>query len=648
MLNYRPDIDGLRAIAVLLVLACHAEITFFSGGYVGVDVFFVISGYLITRQILEGLMKEKFSFREFYLRRARRILPALGLMVLVTAGIGSFLVLPQHLDSFSRSIVSVCLFVSNIFFENQAADYFEQTLVATQPLLHTWSLSVEEQYYLIFPVLTYALWSWSGHSANRFETMAKWFLRIGYLSFVLGLLLTNTYPVSAFYGLPSRFWELLVGSYLACLHFRKSASEPQSSAVLSSMGGLLILASGVFYTDRTTFPGFAALAPCLGAGLIIWTGESKQGPLHRLLSSAPFRKVGALSYSLYLWHWPVGIFCKSPVTFYFLGWNPGAPYQFSLTIAIAWLSWKYVEVPVRQLPLHTRPRRRLVASSAGVLAATLALAAFIKVQAGEFSPQELQALFDVKPGYLIWDGPADLGQIRSDGGGRKLGAPNKEPSFILLGDSFATMWVPGVFKQAMRSDVAGLLVAKSGCHPLRKLEKVLPTCADLAEAQIEFVKASPIKDVILAINWRHPNLMGKDDQGRTLESALDATLADLGRAGKNIHVVMTPPGSRLGPYQDAIRSLHERKRPVYDRAPASNLPHRRDLEILVALQRKYAFSSIDPAQKLCEQKGCLVAMAGKPLYVDNVHLSDFGADFAAEIFSQVLDRSSLRRPKLRD
>jgi peptidoglycan/LPS O-acetylase OafA/YrhL len=652
LLKYRPDIDGLRAIAVVLVILCHAEIAPFAGGYIGVDIFFVISGYLITRLIFEDLDADRFSFREFYLRRARRIIPALGVMVLATAGAGSVLVLPQHLESFSDSILAVCFFVSNIFFQNQAADYFEQTTLPTQPLLHTWSLGVEEQYYLVFPVLAFALWRWAKRSQYEtpYKTVGKWFLRIGYLSFFLSLLLMNSYPVAAFYGLPSRFWELLVGSFLACEHFQKKEFSARKSAILSSVGGFLILGSAVTYSARTPFPGFAALAPCLGAALVLWTGQNHLAPLHRFLSSRPLRTVGALSYSLYLWHWPIGVFCKSPVTLYYLGWNPGVPIGWMITLGAAWLSWKYVECPIRQISIQRLLRLPFLAGSSALVVAILGLATLLKNQAVEFSPKELQSLFDKKPGYLTWEGNIDPADSRKHGGdgGRKLGIQNQQPSFILLGDSFATMWAPAVDKKAAHAGAAGILVAKSGCPPLRKIRTLGPACRRLADLQIEFVKSSPVKTIFLAINWRHTNLMDPDDQGHTLEAALEATLLELGSAKKNVYVVLTPPGSRLGPYQDAIRSLHDHKRAVHERAPASDSLVRRDLEILAELKKKYPFHFVDPGDKLCDDKGCLVAVGGKPLYADNFHLSDFGADFASVIFSQLLKNHDSGRAELRD
>jgi peptidoglycan/LPS O-acetylase OafA/YrhL len=348
LLKYRPDIDGLRAIAVLLVIFCHAELSFFSGGYIGVDIFFVISGYLITRLILEALATNQFSFAEFYLKRACRILPALGVMVLATACLDYLLAMPQHLDSLSGALFSVCFFVPNIFFQYESADYFGQTTLAFQPLLHTWSLGVEEQFYFVFPILLVALW--------RFGNISDWLARIGTVSLIVSLLLIASSPAWAFYSLPSRFWELLMGGYLAAVlaaedHSKKLQLSTVTSSILSTIGIALIAASTVFYSVKTPFPGLAALSPCVGTALLIWTGTVRPTLLHRILGSAPFRTVGALSYSLFLWHWPIRVYCLSPVLYYYFSRHFGLVEQFALTAGISWLSWKYVETPMRALTL---------------------------------------------------------------------------------------------------------------------------------------------------------------------------------------------------------------------------------------------------------------------------------------------------------
>ncbi len=637
MLNYRPDIDGLRAIAVLLAIFCHAQISFFAGGYVGVDIFFVISGYLITRIILQDLATNQFSFGEFYLKRARRILPALAVMVFVTACLNYFLAMPQHLDSLSGALFAVCFFVSNIFFQYESADYFGQTTLAFQPLLHTWSLGVEEQFYLVFPILLFALW--------RFGKVADWIARIGFMSLVVSLLLTASSPAWAFYSLPSRFWEMLLGGYLATAlvpngQVKKLQLGAATSTVLSSIGIVLISASTIFYTQKTPFPGLAALAPCVGAALLIWTGSVRPTLLHRLLGSAPFRTIGALSYSLYLWHWPIRVYCQSPLLYYYFDRNLGLYAQFVLTAGISWLSWRYVETPMRALTLPQFTQRRVIAGGASLGLAVLTIAYAYRVQALRFPLTELQALFTEKPSYMKWDGSDDFIETRKTGGGRKLGATSKEPNFILLGDSYATMWASAVDKLAREKGIAGTLVAKTGCPVLRNIKNISPRCALHADARIDWVKESPIKTIIIAQNWRRPALMGDDYMGTTMLAAADATLGELREAGKTLYVVHVPPGSYVGPYQDAALSLHNGKRSVYNRTPTWLGDKRiRHLEILSDLQKKYGFTTLDPYTKICDDNGCLVAVEGKPLYSDKIHLSEFGADYAIAIFSKVLETS---------
>ncbi len=199
--------------------------------------------------------------------------------------------------------------------------------------------------------------------------------------------------------------------------------------------------------------------------------------------------------------------------------------------------------------------------------AIAALASVYRVQALRFPLTELQALFAEKPGYLKWDGSDDFIETRKSGGGRKLGAASKEPSFILPGDSYATMWAPAVDKLAREIGVAGTLVAKTGCPVLRNIKEISFRCAPQADARIDWVKESPIKTIIIAQNWRRPALMGDDYMGTAMQVAADATLSELRAAGKTLYAVHVPPGTPVGPYQDAALSLHEAKRAIYD--PAS-------------------------------------------------------------------------------
>lgn len=340
---YRPEVDGLRAVAVLSVVLFHAGVGGFSGGYVGVDVFFVISGYLITSILLTDLADGKLSLRHFYERRARRILPAL-LLVLTMSVPAAWLWLPPHaLAEFGASVGYACAFVANLFFFEHS-DYFDGEM-ALKPLAHTWSLAVEEQYYLAFPVLLLVL-----------AKLPKFWARVILTAVAVASLLyaqgvVELAPQAAFYFLPSRIWELLLGALLA-MHLREQAGDAGSTTAASWKGnlggtfGLLMIAFAVLlYDAQTIFPGFSALLPAVGAALVIccarpdtWVG--------RMLALRPVVFVGLISYSTYLWHQPLLAILRhatshAPGSLAFLA-------AAAASLILGYLSWRFVERPFRQ------------------------------------------------------------------------------------------------------------------------------------------------------------------------------------------------------------------------------------------------------------------------------------------------------------
>lgn len=290
---YRPEIDGLRTVAVLPVLFFHAGFDLFSGGYVGVDVFFVISGYLITGILVEDYYQGRFSVLNFYERRARRILPALLLVILVTIPFAWAWMLPNQLKDFSQSLVAVVVFSSNFLFWKEEG-YFAAA-AELKPLLHTWSLAVEEQYYLIFPVFLIAL------LRRGIRTTSCALFGVALFSFLLSEWGWRHFPEANFYLSPTRFWELLTGS-LCAIFLRTRGNQP--SNFLAFVGVVLIGVSVFFYDASVPFPSVYTLAPVIGAALIILYG-SPATAVGRILSMRVFVGIGLISYSTYLWHQPL-------------------------------------------------------------------------------------------------------------------------------------------------------------------------------------------------------------------------------------------------------------------------------------------------------------------------------------------------------
>ena len=338
LMNYRREIDGLRALAVLPVILFHAGFETFSGGFVGVDVFFVISGYLITTIILTELGQGNFSIVNFYERRARRILPALFLVMLVCIPFAWFWLLPHHFLEFGRSLLAVVFFSSNILFW-QESGYFANG-ASEKPLLHTWSLAVEEQYYILFPLFLVLFWKLGKRSI---------LITLG-LVFVSSLALAQwaayAKPKAAFYLLPTRGWELLIGAFAAfylSLANRKDFGKGISE-VAGCFGVALIFYAVFAYSKATPFPGFYALVPTIGTVLIILFA-TQQTTVGKFFGNKVFVGVGLISYSAYLWHQPLFAFAKQ------LGITEDRKFLFlmlfGVTIFLAYLSWKFVETPFR-------------------------------------------------------------------------------------------------------------------------------------------------------------------------------------------------------------------------------------------------------------------------------------------------------------
>jgi len=358
-LRYRAEIDGLRAVAIISVILFHAGFEFFSGGFVGVDIFFVISGYLITTIILAELDAGKFSIVNFYERRARRILPALYLVLAVCMPFAWLLLLPSDMTSFSKSLLTISAFISNIFFWSERG-YFG-TATELKPLIHTWSLAIEEQYYLIFPILLIVL-------ANRRRVFLIITLTVaGVVSLGLSAWLTKVHADSAFYLLPTRFWELLIGSFVAIQGFYfkiNSNDKPPYHQSLEIFGFILIIYSVLFFDNETSFPGYAALVPTVGAALIIHNATSNS-LVGSVLSNKILVGIGLISYSAYLWHQPIFAFTRhhsssnpSQLTFLVLA---------VFTLAIAFFSWKYIEQPFRNKEIWSRKHIFLFSFSGLVL-----------------------------------------------------------------------------------------------------------------------------------------------------------------------------------------------------------------------------------------------------------------------------------------
>ena len=460
---YRPDIDGLRCLAVLPVILFHAGSTAFPGGFVGVDVFFVLSGYLITALILSDLRQGRFSLARFYERRARRILPALTLVVAVCLPFAWMLMTPAELRDFGRSVVAVGLFASNVLFWRDSG-YFAAEADA-EPLLHTWSLAVEEQFYLLFPLLLIALL----HRGDRGRAISVLAILAG-LSLMLCEWGWRRHPDATFYLAPTRAWELFVGALAAFA----TGGGPARQAGLPALGGLaLILGAMLLYDAATPFPSLWALAPVGGTVLVLLCA----GPgtlAARVLAWRPLVGVGLVSYSAYLWHQPLFAFARLqtrlPVTPELMLALAG------LSLGLAALSWRFVEQPFRGARPLLQRRAALFAAAGGALALMLAvgLAGHLaqgfpgRLPAGYADRARLLAAAEAGRETGIRAGLCHFGQRARSGDvavflDRWDCRPGTEPRIAVFGDSHAA----DVAMALRLNGIAPLQLGGAGCPLLR-------------------------------------------------------------------------------------------------------------------------------------------------------------------------------------
>jgi peptidoglycan/LPS O-acetylase OafA/YrhL len=499
-LGFRTDIEGLRAVAVIGVLAFHITPTVLDAGFLGVDVFFVISGYLITRSILEHHGAGTFSFLDFYARRIRRLMPAYFATILFVYIVGFFVLLPPELVFLGQTSLAATLYVSNLFFMTQN-DYFSPFLKSS-PLLHTWSLSVEEQFYLIFPfLLLLALRRGRGAAVAAMAAAAL-------ASLALAEHLLARDAAAAFFLSPARFWQLLCGSLLAAA---PQPRLPVAAAAALRYGGLAAIAgSYLLLSPISPLPGVLSLAPTLGAVAVIAAGPEPRGWMSRFGLGNPLAQFfGRISYSLYLWHWPLVVYWR------FVWGEPTVSAKlglYALSILAGYLSWRFVEAPFRGFPVERRRAlfgttaagTAVVAAVAGALIATrgveaavdpavLRTAAYMRYTEGRPPP----------PWRCFISGASertadvyDAGNcIRPDGGGARA---------ALVGDSHADHYMRGI--RAVWPDLEVTQINASGCKPLFG-DDGFPVCRELMRRALEtWLPEGRYDRVILAARWTADDL----------------------------------------------------------------------------------------------------------------------------------------------
>ena len=637
--HYRPDIDGLRAIAVVAVVLHHALPEKFEGGFVGVDVFFIISGYLISSIILAGLNKGRFSFADFYAKRIKRIFPALSLVLITTLAMGWFLLGPPDYKLLGKHVFAGSAFLSNIAFWREAG-YFDASSV-NKPLLHLWSLAIEEQFYLLWPLTLFLLHKWQRNIIRVVFLMIL-------VSFAINLALVKGQPTAAFYNPMARFWELLIGALLAAMQtyrlgwsavFRKGVwghgpDEHHERHHLRSntyawLGAFMLVLVMVRITPERTFPGWWALLPTIGTALLITAGPRAWFNRH-ILASKPFVWVGLISYPLYLWHWPFLSFAaishvETPSTTTQLGWV-------ALSVVLAWLTYKLIETPIR----FGRFNRRSTTVFLSALVAVIATAGFTTYKQDGFESRFPEIVRDMmsKGGRTAvvdgWrEGDCMLDYKFPASAYKDFCVEKKRPLIFLWGDSHAGSLYPG-FKALQDSGKYEFGLGERTaaiCPPVLGIEP-RPLCKSLNDSSIEAIRQSK-PDVVILYAWWH----NKRYDLRNLEN----TVAEIKKAGvpRIIMLGAVPYWQKSLP----LILLEEWKKGPPTKRPPLRLKAGLDpaldsaTKTMRARADQMGIEFISGLQFFCNEEGCLTRVtddAQQPLTYDYGHLSTSAVKYYVE------------------
>jgi peptidoglycan/LPS O-acetylase OafA/YrhL len=515
-LKYRADIDGLRAVAVLSVLAFHIGLSKTPGGFVGVDVFFVISGYLISSIVFNEIAAGRFSVIGFYERRIRRIFPALFGMLVGFSVCAAIYLLPAELVDYGKSMLAATASSSNLYFW-QHSGYFDSP--TSQPLLHTWSLAVEEQFYISFPLFLVLV---RRFFPNRLRVSV---VALFLVSLVTSAIVVTQNQATAFYMPYTRAWELLLGTILSLGMFpRLESAWLRNLATLAGIG--MIAFSVVFYTQNTLFPGLSALVPCVGSALIIWAGEAGSSLVGALLSWRPFVFTGLISYSLYLWHWPVIVLQHMGVL---IGVSTITSHRYAtllsarrfdmlveivLSLILAVLSWRFVELPFRNGPLRLKGRP-LFALAGTVMFILLGLSSWTVLARGfegRFPSSAVQVASDL-------DGNEEFRLMRtgtcfitSDDHFEKynynvcLRQDSGKKNYLLLGDSHSAMLWFALSSSLHDSNImqASTAACEPSLHPLGSSD-----CKKMMAYIFQnYLLTHPVQGIFVVGRWEEKNMEG--------------------------------------------------------------------------------------------------------------------------------------------
>ena len=648
-MTYRPEIDGLRALAILPVLFFHSSISFMPGGFVGVDIFFVISGFLISSIIFAEINKGSFSFYNFWLRRVRRLLPASMAMVLTFIPLFAFIFPPHIFEDFFNSAIANTFFASNIWFwRDNPGGYFNPE-VELKPLLHTWSLSVEEQFYFLFPFLAFVI-----GKSNRLRLII--FLSLTFVSLLLSIYLTPAFGVASFYLLPTRGWELGLGVLLAII-LKKIRLNSFSGALISLFGLALITYSIFFFDDETIFPYYNALYPCLGTVFLILGFSNNENAIKTFFSNFVFVFIGKISYSLYLWHWPIFIFFfwifpEKPLSISFLA--------IILSFLISFLSYRFIENPLRNKDKF--PTKKILYLVILLTLLILGISSIGKLKDGFperyiFSENTVPNFGKSSPMRLKChtEGPNYLNPIES------CVYFDEDVNLSVFGDSHSVEVAYTLAENLLLISQGGLNhLTISGCPPAHDFLKIIKPIATntfchswIIESLDHILKS---KSQTIIINFRHngylkgvdiekdfsqedltiidkdSNILRGDSAFNLYKSSFLSLINVLRKNGKRIVLIEPFPELDLPINEIAFpKSIFSTKMPeIYiekeDYLKRSNLT----FQIIEEIKKNVEVDVIKISDIFCDNKLCKLKIDGNLLYFDDNHLSLYGADIVSK------------------
>lgn len=646
MIKYRADVDGLRAIAVIPIVLFHAGYEWISGGFVGVDIFFVISGYLISSIILDQISRNEFSYLTFYERRIRRIIPALLAVLLVTMVCGYFLLLPEEFTAVAQSSLAATISLPNIYFWLTSSTYFGLDIVTT-PLLHTWSLGVEEQFYIFFPAVLHVL-----ASRCQRNTVVAVIVALLVLSLTANILTVEIAANSklAFYMIPTRAWELLTGVVLSLNVFPKIHRSSVANCI-SLLGLGMLLYAMLTLDENTVFPGVNAIYPVLGTALIIYSGTHQKTVISSILGSRGLVGIGLISYSLYLWHWPVTVYTN-------MYWesNLNKPFIIVASLLLAYLSYRFIETRFRK-------RSKLWVGSGKLkeigVTALLVVSVSIYILINQGMPNRIPS--------NAWQAVSvDHSRVgrqhckpfsnneEMDATICAIGADKAVPSFVLWGDSHAGAIANALHLAAVEKNISGMLITSHGCRPLLDVYRNGENrCQVFNNLVVDYIKnQSSIQHVFLAGYWRVPfmgqgydnsNYLIVDDQTisrspeenrKVFKRGMQRTLSTLKDFGPVIIQDIPEIGSQFG----KSVANHYVRRIWKGNTAFKKLIFNTENQIFDQLFNQMLTSDtfhphyIQIHPVLCETDQCPLLDKGKLIYADGDHLSEYGASLLAPTF----------------